>query len=193
MATANKIKSTTMLLRQYRQGEAQARDELVTRYLPVMQRWARGRLPSYGRDLADTDDLVQVTFMRAINNLERFDPQRPGAFLSYLRTILVNQVREELRRSRARPASETINPDQVDTGLSAVELAVGQQTVDAYEAALAKLPDEQRDAIIMRVEFGMTFPEIASELDRPSANSVRMLVSRALTKVASWMSEENRL
>ena len=190
MATANQIKSTTMLLRQYREGESQARDELVTRYLPVMQRWARGRLPSYGRDLADTDDLVQVTFMRALNNLGRFDAQRPGAFLSYLRTILVNQVREELRRSRARPLADSISSEQPDTGLSAVELAVGRETVDAYEAALAQLPDEQRDAIIMRVEFGMTFPEIASELDRPSANSVRMLVSRGLTKVAQWMTDE---
>ena len=182
------LQSTTMLLRRYRDGEASARDELTERYLPVMQRWARGRLPQYGRDLADTDDLVQITFLRALNNLDRFDAERPGAFLAYLRTILINQVREEIRRRRRRPDEQPVAHELPDGAQSVVEQAVGRETLEAYEAALARLSDEQREAVIMRVEFGMTFPEIAAELGNPSANAARMTVSRALARIAEWMS-----
>jgi len=75
----------------------------------------------------------------------------------------------------------------VDSGLSVVEQAVGQETVEAYEAALMRLPEDQRQAVVMRVEFGMTFPEIAAELDSASANAARMTVTRALARIAQWM------
>ncbi len=181
------LQSTTRLLHRYRDGELSARDELVERYLPLLQRWARGRLPKHGRDLAETDDLVQLTFLRALNNIDRFEAERPGAFLAYLRKILINQVREEIRRKKRLPPAAPLSDRVVDPGLSVVEQAVGQETVEAYEAALMRLPEGQRQAVVMRVEFGMTFPEIAAELDSESANSARMTVTRALARIAQWM------
>lgn len=77
MPTAKSIKSTTMLLRQYRQGVLQARDELVTRYLPVMQRWARGRLPAYGRDLGRSGQwgpAIEIRDRGHRDAVERFGP-----------------------------------------------------------------------------------------------------------------------
>ncbi len=182
------LQNTTALLKRYQGGDAGARDQLINRYLPILRRWARGRLPRYGRDLSETDDLVQVTFIRALNNLERFESTRPGAFLAYLRTILLNNVREELRKSGRQPNKQEFSDETSGPG-SVVEQVIGAELVEEYEQALEKLRPEEREPVIMRVEFGMTYPEIAAELGSPSANAVRMTISRALAKMAKVMGE----
>ncbi|MGB8715709.1 MAG: sigma-70 family RNA polymerase sigma factor, partial [Rhodanobacteraceae bacterium] len=105
MGESGNLENTTRLIGRIRAGDGSARECLISRYLPMLRKWAHGRLPSYGRDLSETDDLVQITFLRALNRLESFESQRPGAFLAYLRTILMNAVREELRRRRTSPAT----------------------------------------------------------------------------------------
>src|SRR5438045_9463154 len=67
---------TASLLERIRSGEGRAREQLFARYLPILRRWAHGRLPGYARDLSDTDDLVQVTLLRALNNLDEFQAER---------------------------------------------------------------------------------------------------------------------
>ncbi|MDJ0652594.1 MAG: sigma-70 family RNA polymerase sigma factor [Xanthomonadales bacterium] len=185
------LQNTTALLKRYQGGDSGARDQLINRYLPILRRWARGRLPRYGRDLSETDDLVQVTFIRALNNLERFESTRPGAFLAYLRTILLNNVREELRKSGRQPHKEEYSDASPgESPGSVVEQVIGAELVEEYEEALEKLRPEEREPVIMRVEFGMTYPEIAAELGSPSANAVRMTISRALAKLAKVMGNE---
>jgi hypothetical protein len=53
------LESTRELIDRARHGDQEAVDRLFARHLCLMQRWARGRLPSWARDVADTDDLVQ--------------------------------------------------------------------------------------------------------------------------------------
>ena len=182
--------NTTQLLAQYRDGHEAARDALLARYLPILTRWAHGRLPAFSRDLSETDDLVQITFLRALNHLEAFESDRPGAFLAYLRTILLNLVRDELRRQAHRPALTTEADAVAAPQPSLVEQAVGRERLEAYERGLCKLPDLKRHAVIMRVEFDMSYEEIASELDRPSANAARMMVTRALDELAETMAHD---
>ncbi len=179
--------ATVELVKAYQGGDVSARDRLIERCLPILRRWAHGRLPNYGRSLAETDDLVQVSMMRALNNLKRFDSRRPGALLSYLRTILMNAVREEIRRSKSHSMVSPFSRDLTDPTSSVVERVIGQQQIERYEAALLKLTEEQREAVILRIEFGMTYPEMARELAASSPDSVRMLVARGLVKLAELM------
>ena len=181
------LETTATLIRRIQQGDDLARSVLIKRCLPALRHWARGRLPAYGRDLADTDDLVQTTFLRALGGLERFRPEREGAFLAYLRQILINAVRNEIRRSSCRPRGQALDQEPVDLRPSVHEQLAGEETIEAYERALETLKDRQRQAVILRVEFGLTFPEIAAELDIPSANAARMQVSRSLVKLAEGM------
>lgn len=139
--------------------------------------------------MADTDDLVQVSLIRALDHLEDFEPRHEGAFLAYLRRIVLNAVRDELRRAGRRPHRTDLRDSLPQPGPSLVEQAIGRELVEAYEAALATLPEEQREAVIMRIEFGYTYPEIAEALGRPSANAARMAVSRALLRLGEVLSE----
>ncbi|MEO1366272.1 MAG: sigma-70 family RNA polymerase sigma factor [Acidobacteriota bacterium] len=185
MSEKSPLLSTTQLLFRYRDGEDTAADDLVARYLPILRRWARGRLPHRVRDLSETEDLLQMTFLRALKRLDDFDPERPGALLAYLRTILLNLVREEIRRSSRRGAEVSLHDSLPAPQVSAVEQLIGSEQLEAYEKALGQLPELKRNAVIMRVEFGMSFQEIATELEKPSANAARMMVSRALDDLAA--------
>ena len=183
------VESTARLLERVRGGDDDARNDLAARYLPMLRRWSHGRLPRAARDIADTDDIVQVALMRALNNIEGFVPQREGAFLAYLRTIVLNSVRDELRRMARRPGRDSLEEKLPDPEPSLVERAIGREALEAYEEALAALPAEHREAVIMRVEFGCTYREIAEALGRPTANAARMTVSRALVRLAEAMDE----
>jgi len=181
------LESTATLVHALQDGDLAARERLFARCLPLLRRWARGRLPRAGRSLADTDDLVQVSMIRALKNMERFEAGRPGALLAYLRTILLNTVREELRRSQRCVAPTSLQHDPADSAASVLECAIGQQTLDSYERALEALTEKQRHAVILRLEFDMTYPEIAAELMTESSDAARMLVVRGLATLTRTM------
>jgi RNA polymerase sigma factor (sigma-70 family) len=181
------VESTVMLLDRVRHGDASARDVLVTRYLPILQRWAHGRLPGDARGVADTDDLVQVTLIKALRHLDGFEPRGEGAFLAWLRHILFNTLRDELRRASRRPETEELSETLPDP--APVEREMGREWMECYERALATLPAEQQEAVMLRIEFGFDYPEIAEAMLKPSPNAVRMAIGRALLRLAEAMDE----
>ncbi|MBX3724317.1 MAG: sigma-70 family RNA polymerase sigma factor [Xanthomonadales bacterium] len=177
--------TTVFLLQRARDGDAAAREALFARVLPLLRRWAHGRLPTCARDLNETNDLVQVTLVRAMNRLASFQAEGTGAFLAYLRHILLNAVKDEVRRSRRRGLREALDDHPVaDPSAGVVERLVGAEDLARYEAALAALPERQQQLLILRVEFGMSFPEIAAETGS-SPDAVRMMVNRALAMLAA--------
>ncbi len=179
--------ATAVLLDRVRSGDGAARDHLMARFLPLLQRWARGRLPAYARSSAETDDLVQVSLVRALANVERFENRGEGAFLAYLRRILLNAVRDEIRRASRRPPHDPVDSELRDHAPSVVEQAIGRQAMARYEAALAALEPRQREAVLLRVEFGYSYAQVSEAIAGASANAARMVVSRALAKMAEEM------
>lgn len=182
------LDTTAALLGRVRAGDGEAREALVRRYLPLLQRWAHGRLPMHARGLLETSDLVQVTLLRALDHLEGFEARREGAFLAYLRTILMNQLRNEIRRS-VRDPEQGLEGESADGRTSLLEEMVDRRVIESYEAGLAALPANMQEAVILSVEFGFSHREVADAIGSPSANAARMLVSRALVKLSRAMEE----
>ncbi len=180
------LESTALLLEQIRAGDDSARERLVARFLPLLQRWAHGRLPNYARALADTDDLVQVSLVRALDHLEGFEIRREGAFLAYLRRILMNSLRDEIRRAQRRPTDDLDGLDVASPDRSLLEQQIGREALEAYESALSRLTEPQQEAVIMRIEFGYSYPQIAAATGS-TPNAARMLVARALVRLAEEM------
>lgn len=186
-ASPSPLESTAALLDRVRVGDDAARERLFARFLPLLTRWAHRRLPVSARDTADTNDLVQVTLLRAFRNLERFESRGEGAFLAYLRQILLNVVRDEIRRAaRTKPPMELPN-DLAAPGPSVIEEVVGRDTLQRYEAALGSLPPELQEAIILRIELGYSHQAVADALQKPSADAARVMVARALVRLAQAM------
>ncbi len=174
--------TTRWLLDRVRVGDARARSDLVARVEPLLRRFARGRLPGRLRSQEDTADLIQLTWLRVLDKLETIDVTEPGAFFAYLRTTLINALRESLRRQSRSPVHPGGSHELgEDPALASDEVA--QADWLAWEQALAKLPPEQRGIVLMRFEFGMSFVEIAAELGETS-DGVRMKFNRILARMA---------
>ena len=67
------------------------------------------------------------------------------------------------------------------------EATINRQQLDKYSAALDQLPVEDREAIIGRVEFGLSYAELAELLGKSTPDAARKMVSRALVKLAQQM------
>ena len=175
--------STVSLLTRARNGDSQALEDLLARYIPVLSRWATGRLPVPARDLVDTADLVQEALIGTFKRLEGFEHRGEGALYAYLRQAVLNRIRDELRKARRRPERMDLDEGQPDQGASPLEAAIGREAVERYEAALQRLGEGERELIVARLELGLTYGEMAGVLGKSSPDAARMAVGRALVRL----------
>jgi RNA polymerase sigma factor (sigma-70 family) len=184
--------TTMALFARARAGDAEALDRLVARHRLPLRRWARGRLPVWARQLADTDDLVQDALLQTMKRIGEFEPDGAGAFQAYLRQAVLNRMRDELRRHGRLPPLSSLDSTAgaetlIDGSESPLEQAIGQENLQRYEQALQRLRPEEREAVIARIEMGCSYPEIADALGKPSADAARKATARALVRLAEEM------
>jgi RNA polymerase sigma factor (sigma-70 family) len=182
--------STFQLIDRARQGDRQALEQLFARHLKPLQRWASGRLPSWARDLADTDDLVQDTLLQTFKRVGHFEPRRVGALQAYLRQAVLNRIRDELRRKGRQPEATDLDGLEIDRAESPLEQAIGGEAVERYERALERLTPQEREAIIARVEMGYSYDELAEALGKPTPDAARKAAQRALVRLVGEMKRE---
>ena len=175
------------LLSRFKSGSDAARDELIRRYWPRLERWAHGRLPAAARDLHDTGDLVQETMLAALGRLEAFEPRHDGALFAYFRTAILNRIRTLAVRARTRGERVDLGSAIVDAGPSPLEEVVGREALERYDRALSRLRPDDREAIQLKVELGLPYPDIMRELQKPTITAARLAVSRALARLAIEM------
>jgi RNA polymerase sigma-70 factor (ECF subfamily) len=185
--SASEAESTFQLIQRFREGDRQALEQLFARHLPRLERWAKGRLPRWARDVADTQDLVQETLLQTFNRIDAFQPEREGALQAYLRQAVMNRIRDEIRRRGRRPAKVELEETEVDKARSPLEEAVGMEEIERYENALARLRPEERETIILRVELGYTYEEVAGLLGKPTSGAAHKATKRALVRLAEEM------
>src|SRR5262245_22470183 len=176
--------SSLALLQRAKAGDEAALNCLLERYRPALRRWASGRIPHHGDDALDTEDLVQDTLLAAVDHLATFEPRREGALRAYLRQSLLNRIRDTARRAKRHPAAAPLDGSYPDAGASPLDQAIGRDMVEDYETALARLRDEDREAIVARIEMGCTYGELAEALGKPTPDAARMAVARALVRLA---------
>lgn len=146
----------------------------LTGFIPILRGYAR----SLSLNHADADDLVQETLLRALSNREKF---KEGSNLkAWLFTILRNT-----RLSRFRKTSlEVEDPD----GAHAASVAAppAQETriqIEEVERALSRLPDDQREAVMLVGASGFSYAEAAS-ITGASIDAIKKRVSRARAALA---------
>jgi RNA polymerase sigma factor (sigma-70 family) len=181
------LEATLDLIARAKSGEQEALEALFARCIPPLRRWARGRLPTYARDLAETADLVQDTVYRALQRLGDFDARHEGALQAYLRQAVLNRIRDEVRRAVRRPVAVGLEDRYADPSASPLERAIGRQGVERYEAALQRLAPAHREAIIARLELQHSYEEIAVAFGKPNPNAARSVVVRALARLVEEM------
>lgn len=184
--------SSIALVLRAQAGDAAALERLFERYEKRLKIWAHGRLPQWARGPEDTHDLVQETLCQVVRKLDSFHPRHEGAFLAYVRQVLRNGVTDRIRRFRRRGAVTPLDSAHPSDLPSPDEQAEAELLLDRYEAALERIRPEYREAIVVRIELGLSWAEAAQALGKPSVPAAQMAVRRALVRLAEEMAYERR-
>ena len=133
-------------------------------------------------NLDRADDLVQETLTRALANIDSF---RPGTNMAaWLFTILRNQFRSEYRKRR-REVEDAEGTHAQSLQTPAEQL--GRVEFGELKEALAKLPDDQREALVLVGASGFSYEE-AANICGCAVGTIKSRVNRARTHLAQLMS-----
>jgi RNA polymerase sigma-70 factor (ECF subfamily) len=173
--------------------------ELYRRYLGLL---ARVQVGQRLQGKIDASDLVQETFLDAHRRFPHFRGTSEAELTRWLRQILAAKLADVLRRYLGTKGRDIrLERDLEDAlDLSAVQLAgalVASDSSPSHQAsrreqaviladALAQLPDDYREALVLRHLEGLTFPDVARRMGR-SLDSVEKLWMRALAKLRQVM------
>lgn len=183
--------TSVRLLALARGGDRSALEALLQRQIPPLLRFARGRLPRWARTVADTADLVQETLIGVVRNLDRFEARRRGALGAYLRTAVMNRIRDEVRRvGRRGTGEELVDDPPAPQGDSPHDRLVESELRGRFVRALASLSAGEQQAVMARVDLGYSYEQVALVLGKSSPDAARMAVVRALAKLAKRMALE---
>jgi RNA polymerase sigma-70 factor (ECF subfamily) len=160
--------------------DPQLRDEMLAT-VPHLRAFAI----SLSGHVDKADDLVQDTLLRALTNIDQF---KPGTCLqAWLFTILRNLFHTDYRKRRR----EVEDPD----GLMASRLAVlpnqsGRLEFEELRVALAKLPAEQREALLLVTAEGFSYEE-AAQITGTQLGTIKSRINRARTRLAEIMNVDD--
>jgi RNA polymerase sigma-70 factor (ECF subfamily) len=124
----------------------------------------------------DADELAQRVFADAAETLARSE-MPPRSVLALLYTIAERRFIDEVRRrSTARDGLQRLG------GASSPDYDYGREIGAALTKAIAKLPDEQRAVVVMKLLQGRSFADIAERLG-VSVDACKMRLSRAVKQI----------
>ena len=167
------------LVTRARTGDREAFRELVERYQRKIAALALGML----RNREDAMDVVQETFTKAYQNLERF--KGDAAFYTWIYRIAVNLCVDHQRRDSKQPLTPLDVDDRHEGPPLALpdgprpdepfERARGAEIAGSVRAAINELTPDHRAVILLREVEGLSYEEISQVLDCPKGTVMSRL------------------
>ena len=138
-------------------------------------------------DRQTAEDIFQETWIRVLEQGHRYDPRHN--FVTWLLTIARNLAIDNMRRKRP-DALDDLPPtaEPAVSGPSAFENAVQREQAKRLDGALERIPSEQREAILLRFQEGMSLEEI-SKVTRAPLSTVKSRLYRGLEAMAGLVKE----
>lgn len=134
-------------------------------------------------DHHDAEDLTEQTFLQAYRHFERAQRESNGRPLRPWLIRIAHNLAANLYRDRARkPAAPIEDPDALSSLRTTEEIVEGREELTRVLAAVGELPEDRREALIMRFALGMDNREIARALGR-SDGATKVLIHRAIRQL----------
>ncbi len=147
-------------------------DDLYRSHASEVYRYAYAVLGNH----ADAEDVTQTTFVNALRALERGErPRKPS---NWLITITHNIVRQRFRQQQARPSEV-----ELDRDVAQAPAESNGPSMEELVRALQRIPQSQREALVMRELEGRPYSEIAQILEL-STSALETLLFRARRSLA---------
>jgi RNA polymerase sigma-70 factor, ECF subfamily len=150
------------------------------------------------RLLGDPDQAADATQDAFIHAYRAIGTYRGGIFRSWLLRITANASYDILRRQQRRPAGPLPDPDEGAPelpDLAAVNPVVEASRAEMYrhlERALAKLPADQRTAIVLCDVYGMDYNEVAA-MTKSALGTVKSRIHRGRLRLRELLAEHREL
>ena len=180
-------------LAEYRQGRVEALGQLVDHFRRPLYAFISRLMDGH----VDADEVFQEVWLRAIKNLDRFDDEK---MLSWLFRIAHNLVIDRSRRARpvasldapVREDEEPLGQRVAAAGLPPDREASGHDLGKRIAAAVARLPGEQREVFLLRMEGDVSFKDIA-RMQKVSINTALARMQYALAKLREELKDDYHL
>ena len=171
------------LVRQAVRGDRAAMAQLLADVRPGLVRYCRGRLGRVGGAYTTADDVAQEVCLAVLRALPRYQEQ--GApFAAFVYGIAAHKVadaqRAAVRDSAVTPTDSPLEEPDPTPGPEAQ--AVATDLARRLSALLNRLPDVQREIVLLRVAVGLSAEEVGAIVGMTAA-AVRMAQSRALARL----------
>jgi RNA polymerase sigma factor (sigma-70 family) len=163
----------------FKRGSDEALTLIYEKYLNAMLTLAMGLL----NDAAAAEDVVQDVFVAFAQSRRNF--QMWGSLSGYLATSVVNRVRDYRRRERrqaGKGAERRVNADPEDPE----QAVILTEQAKLLAQAVAELPQEQREVVLLRLKAGMKFRDVAT-LQHTSVNTVLSRYRYGLERLRSLL------
>ena len=168
-------------------GDTEAFGQLYDRYVTGVFRYLYSRVGS--TQLAE--DLTADTFLRALRSLHTFE-WKGKDFAAWLTTIARNLMNDYFKSRRTRSEFTTdVFPDRPDNGHGPEADVLASRSNAALMQAVASLPDDQRDCILMRFVQELSIHETAQALGR-SEGAIKQLQLRAVRSLGKILQPEQQ-
>ncbi|MCP3919243.1 MAG: sigma-70 family RNA polymerase sigma factor [bacterium] len=176
-----------------------AYERLFGRYYERVQRIVRLRLGAKMRNHLESGDIVQETFIAAIQAFDNFEVREEAGLINWLAKIAERRITHAARDMGARKRDRACEVPLASIRASLISgeliceavdaavpdrLAQDAEQVEVVERALERLTHDQREAILLHAYAGATYETVAKELGRPSAEAARKLYKRAVIELA---------
>jgi RNA polymerase sigma-70 factor, ECF subfamily len=137
----------------------------------------------------DAEDLTEQTFLQAYRHFERAKRESHGRPLRPWLIRIAHNLAANLYRDRSRkPASPIEDTDAISTLRSTEEIVEGREELARVLTAVRELPEDRREALIMRFALGMDNREIARALGR-SDGATKVLIHRAIKQLEGRLND----
>jgi len=138
----------------------------------------------------DAEDITEQTFLQAYRHFERAQRESDGRplrpwLIRIAHNLAANYYRDRSRRPQTRLEDAAVVSALHDTE----ELVEGRQELADVLEGVAKLPEDRREALIMRFSLGMDNKEIARALDR-TEGATKVLIHRAIKQLEQGLKED---
>ena len=185
---------TQQLVVAAQQGDTDASDSLMQRYLPVLRAFVRLRSDRVLRAREAESDLVQTACRQALQNLRQFEWRDEGSFRHWLFALALNKIRNhrnmavagkrDVRREMQGTAADRALGNAYATVVTPTQQLSSRDEVARIEAAIDGLPESYREVVILSRVVGLNSTQIAERLGK-SEGAVRVQLSRALARLAA--------
>ena len=182
---------TQRLVQKAKAGNGRAYDQLVDQFRERLAASVRARLGEGGLGRLDVEDILQETFVRAFQSIERFEWQDEDSFYRWLSGIAKRVILIAARQYRGMKGIELARATP-ERSTSPSQVLRREERLQRLEDSIRCLSGDHREVILLARIDGLTIKEISERMSRSPA-AVKQLLSRALRQLRQTFGETESL